>query len=120
MREQVIKFLRSLKPRDHVAIYALTTQLLLLHEFTEDASALVNAASQFKPKELAAYEASNPESSNLPALAGNADATWAWQNFQASVNAANTRIAAQNKINRAETTTAAFTAANGLSAIPRD
>jgi VWFA-related protein len=43
LRQQVVKFLKILKPQDHVAIYALTTKLLLLHEFTQDSSALVNA-----------------------------------------------------------------------------
>lgn len=70
VRQQVTKFLKNLKPQDHVAIYALTTKLLLLHEFTQDSSALVNAANQFKPKELAAYDASNRESFDVPGLAG--------------------------------------------------
>jgi len=53
VRKQVIKFLKNLKPQDHVAIYALTTKLLLLHEFTQDSAALLNAANRFNPKELA-------------------------------------------------------------------
>jgi VWFA-related protein len=115
VREQVIKFLKSLKPQDHVAIYALTTQLLILHEFTQDASALVNAASQFMPKETAAYDASNPEYFDVAAFAGDPS----WQKFQASVNGANARIAEQAKANRAETTTEAFAMiANHVAAIP--
>jgi VWFA-related protein len=51
VRQQVTKFLKTLKPQDHVAIYALTIKLLLLHEFTQDSSALVTAANQFKPKD---------------------------------------------------------------------
>ena len=115
MRQQVVKFLKTLKPQDHVAIYALTTKLLLLHEFTQDSSALVNAVNQFKPKELAAYDASNSQSLEVPALAGDG----AWTQFQAALNQADARIADQNKANRAETTAEAFTAiANHVAAIP--
>src|SRR5205807_7097718 len=37
-RQQVVKFLRQLKPEDHVAIYLLTTKLTILNEFTQDRS----------------------------------------------------------------------------------
>src|ERR1700722_15533766 len=115
VRQQVVKFLKNLKPQDHVAIYALTTKLLLLHEFTQDSAALVDAANKFKPKELAAYDASNTESFDVPGLAG----APGWAQFQAALNQANARIADQNKINRAETTAEAFTAiANHVAAIP--
>jgi VWFA-related protein len=115
VRQQAIKFLKTLKPQDHVAIYALTTKLLLLHEFTQDSTALVNAVNQFKPRELAAYDASNSENFDVPGLAG----TPGWGQFQAALNQANARIADQNKINRAETTAEAFTAiANHVAAIP--
>jgi VWFA-related protein len=115
VRQQVVKFLKTLKPQDHVAIYALTTKLLLLHEFTQDSAALVEAANKFKPRELAAYDASNAENFDVPGLAG----TPGWGQFQAALNQANARIADQNKINRAETTAEAFTAiADHVSAIP--
>ncbi|HTG27545.1 MAG TPA: VWA domain-containing protein [Methylomirabilota bacterium] len=115
VRQQVVKFLKTLKPQDHVAIYALTTKLLLLHEFTQDSSALVNAANQFKPKELAAYDASNRQSLEVPALAGDG----AWTQFQNALNETDARIADRNKANRAETTAEAFTAiANHLATIP--
>ena len=115
VRQQVIKFLKTLKPQDHVAIYALTTKLLLLHEFTQDSSALVNAVNQFKPKELAAYDASNSQSLDVPGLAG----TPGWTQFQAALNETDARIADRNKANRAETTAEAFTAiANHVAPIP--
>lgn len=47
VRNQVLRFLQTLKPEDHVAIYALTTELRVLHEFTQDTSALVNAVKHF-------------------------------------------------------------------------
>jgi VWFA-related protein len=115
LRQQVVKFLKTLKPQDHVAIYALTTKLLLLHEFTQDSSALVNAANQFKPKERAAYDASNRESFDVPGLAG----APRWAQFQNALNETDARIAYRNKANRAETTAEAFTAiANHVATIP--
>lgn len=115
VRAQVIKFLKDLKPQDHVAVYALTSELLILHEFTQDASALVNAAAQFKPKENALYDASHPEYFNVPALA----AAPGWARFQAAVNQADARIAGQYKMSRAEMTANAFEAiANHVAIIP--
>ncbi|HZV59208.1 MAG TPA: VWA domain-containing protein, partial [Candidatus Eremiobacteraceae bacterium] len=46
-RDQVIKVLRRLSPNDHVAIYLLTTQLRILHDFTFDLKALLHAVNQF-------------------------------------------------------------------------
>jgi VWFA-related protein len=57
VRKQVLRFLETVKPQDHVAVYALTANLIILHEFTQDVSALVNAVKRFDPKELAAFDA---------------------------------------------------------------
>ena len=45
-RNQMIKFLKSLKPQDRVAIYALTNNLLILRDFTADSAALVSMVQQ--------------------------------------------------------------------------
>ena len=109
MREQVIKFLKSLKPQDHVAIYALTTKLLLLHEFTQDASALVKAARQFQPLPMSA---TNPQFYDLPA--GNQE----WQAWS-SVSEAAVSQAEERLDYRARATTEAFRMiANHVAAIP--
>jgi VWFA-related protein len=115
VRRQVLAFLQSLKPQDQVAIFALTMQLTILHEFTQDASALVNAASQFTPKELALFDASHPEFLDIPALHNDR----AWMRFQERINQSNAGIADQAKIDRAEKTSAAIEAiANHLASIP--
>jgi VWFA-related protein len=115
VRNQVIKFLNSLQPQDHVAVYALTNELLILHEFTQDASALVEAANQFKPKETALYDGSNPAYFNVPALAADP----AWARFQEAVNQTDARIADQYKMRRAEMTANALRViANHVSTIP--
>ena len=116
VRGQVIKFLKNLKPQDHVAVYGLTSELLLLHEFTQDALSLVEAASQFKPKEQALYSASNPDYFNIPAMI---DAHSMWQRFQDAVNQTDARIADQYKMRRAEMTANALEAiANHVATIP--
>lgn len=42
-RKQVLAFLRQLQPQDHVAIYLLTTQLVVINEFTQDSNSLLQA-----------------------------------------------------------------------------
>ena len=57
-----------LKPQDHVAVYGLTTELLVLHDFTRDSSDLVAAANKFSPKELAAFDATHTPDIDLASL----------------------------------------------------
>ncbi len=42
-RGQVVKFLRQIRPEDRVALYELTTKLVVLHDFTSDTSTLLRA-----------------------------------------------------------------------------
>jgi VWFA-related protein len=115
VRKQVLRFLQTLKPGDHVAIYALTRELQVLHEFTQDAGALVNAVNHFAPKEGTAYDASHPEKVDLVGMTGEKD----WLSFQNALNNSNAMIADRNTINRATTTSAAIEAiADHLAAIP--
>jgi VWFA-related protein len=115
VRQQILLFLRTLKPQDHVAIYALTTRLLILHEFTQDSSALVAAVSRFTPKELAAFDASHTASVDLVALTGDPD----WLGFQNALNNANGQISDRYTMSRVATTAAAIEAiANHVASIP--
>jgi VWFA-related protein len=104
VRKQVLHFLQTLKPQDHVAIYALTTNLIILHDFTRDVSALVDAVNRFSPKELAAYDASNSKAIDFASLSGDPQ----WQSFQNSLNNAEGQIADQHTLNRIGTTAAAL------------
>jgi VWFA-related protein len=116
VRKQVIKFLQTLKPQDHVAIYGLTADLLLLHEFTQDSAALVAAANQFQPKQQALYDASHPDYFNVPAMIDNHSM---WQRFQDAVNQSDARVADQYKLTRARMTANAMEAiANHVAIIP--
>ena len=115
VRKEILRFLQTLKPQDHVAIFALTSQLILLHDFTQDAVALVNAVAHFSPKEMAQFDASHPEYFDVPALHDDPG----WMRFQAQLNQANDEIAQQAKFDRALITTAALEAiAEHVAAIP--
>src|SRR5271165_345962 len=113
-RKQILKFLQSMKPQDHIALYALTTKLLILHDFTQDSAALVNAVGRFTPKESAAFDASN---------AGMVDAIFSLSDsgtqLQSSSLTAIHEIAAQATENRVISTANAISAiANHVSSVP--
>jgi VWFA-related protein len=115
VRKEVIRFLESLKPQDHVAVYGLTQQLFILHEFTRDASDLVAAAQKFTPQELAAFDASHTPDIDLVSLGGDPQ----WGTLQNSLNNANGIISDQYTKDRVAITVAAMDAiANHVSAIP--
>lgn len=44
-KKQIAKFLSQIQPQDRVALYSLSTKVYVLHDFTQDASALVRALS---------------------------------------------------------------------------
>jgi VWFA-related protein len=115
VRKQILRFLQTLKPVDHVAIYALTDKLLVLHDFTQDAGALVSAVHDFSSREQGAFDASHPEQVDLAKLTGNND----WLAFQNGLNNVNGIIADQATVNRAAFTSAAIEAiAEHVAAIP--
>lgn len=115
VRKEVIHFLQSLKPQDHVAVYGLTTHLFVLHEFTRDAEDLVAAASRFSPKELASFDATNTPDVDLVSLGS--DPQWAM--LQNALNNANGQIADLYNTNRVETTINAMEAiADHVAGIP--
>ncbi len=115
VRKEVIRFLQSLKPQDHVAVYGLTSQLLILHDFTRDAADLVAAAQRFTPKELAAFDATHVPDIDLVSLGGDPQ----WMALQNSLNNANGQIADQFTLNRVSITADAMDEiANHVSGIP--
>jgi VWFA-related protein len=116
VRKEVIHFLQSLKPQDHVALYGLTTQLLILHDFTRDSADLVAAANKFSPKELAAFDATHTPDIDLVSLGGGDPA---WAALQNSINDGNAQISEQVTQHVVATTVEAMNEiANHLSEIP--
>lgn len=115
VRAHILRFLQTMKPQDHVALYALTTQLRILQDFTTDSNSLLNAANHIQPSATAAYDASHPEKFDAPALHSDP----MWMRFQNAVNNASGEISDQNVANRAELTTAAIVAiADHVAGIP--
>jgi VWFA-related protein len=104
VRKQILRFLQTVKPQDHVALYALSTNLIVLHDFTRDVSALVAAVNRATPKELAAFDASNPEVIDFQAVTGDPQ----WQSFQNRLNNAQGQIADRKMLNRIGMTAAAL------------
>jgi len=104
VRKQVLRFLQTVKPQDHVAIYALTASLIVLHDFTRDVSALVNAVGRFTPKEIAAFDASTAQAPDFVSLTGDPQ----WQGFQNALSNSEGMIGDQNTLNRIGTTVSAL------------
>jgi VWFA-related protein len=117
LKKQVMSLLRSLKSQDHVAIYALTTELLVLHDFTQDDSALVEAVSKFAPRELVSFDSSFATKISFVGPATGANSPY--QNLGQALETPNRQISNQYLKMRMETTTAALKAiANHVAAIP--
>lgn len=102
-RQNILRFLRSVRPQDRVAIFALTTHLVPLHDFTEDVASLQSSVDRFSPRLLAAFDASHPANFHVPALAGDPS----WEAFEGHVNNANAEIADFQTINSYRATYAA-------------
>ena len=121
-RQQVLKFLRQLHPEDHVAIYVLTTKIIVLNEFTQDATSLLQAIQKFGGYSSAQQDASNPSPNpaNQSIFAVRTPETDVMAaRLQDFLNAADGKISDFANINRAETTTSAIeTIANHVARIP--
>jgi VWFA-related protein len=60
-RAQVVKFLKQIRPRDHVALYALGRDLRVIHGFTSDSSQLVAALAKSVAPTTGDLDASTPQ-----------------------------------------------------------
>src|SRR5580704_6805538 len=48
VKHRLVKYLQTIHPHDRIALYALGTRLLVLHDFTADASSLLASLERFK------------------------------------------------------------------------
>jgi VWFA-related protein len=109
-RSQVAKFLKQLQPQDRIALYGLSNNLTLLHDFTNDASSILRAMGNSVGTENSQLVAS--ESASVASDTGDAS-------IDEWLNAANQRMADFYTINRVETTAEAIEAiANHLAGLP--
>lgn len=107
-KKQLVNFLKELRPEDSVALYALGTNLKILHDFTKDSTALIDAANKHKGRintEVADSEPDDPDTGN--------------DDLDAFMAQANQKIADFQTINRVLTTLEAIEAiANHVSQLP--
>jgi len=107
-RAQLVAYLHQLRPQDHVALYGLSDNLYILHDFTNDVSSLLASLDHFKRSNVYQQSASEIDSSNLEN-----------DNLDAFVDAANQHAADMQTINRAEMTANVIAAiANSLVRMP--
>jgi len=66
-KNELVKFLKQIRPEDRVALYALGANLRVLHDFTNDTESLLRALARHRghiPTELAASEPAEPDTGN--------------------------------------------------------
>jgi VWFA-related protein len=108
-RARVIKFLGQLQPQDRVALYTLTNNLRVLHDFTSDARSLLRALGLSQGYVSPQLSASEPEPVTPTGDAG----------LDALQGLFNDRVAANFIANRVRLTAAALEAiANHLGRLP--
>jgi VWFA-related protein len=108
-REEIAKFLQQLQPTERVALYGLSTNLFVIHDFTSDIHSLLTALDQSK-KGTNAYQPSATEVQ--PSDTGN-------DNIDAFIDSANQHAADMHAINRAEMTADVMAAiANSVASVP--
>ena len=128
-RSQVVKFLERLQPQDHVAIYALTTKLEVLHDFTQDIHQLIAAVARYEGHSSGQLHASETPPADLStgpppvpqgaAGASSSEVSTQLQMMQQLFDNAQQRQQDMAVINRAEATLSAIEAiARHLTAVP--
>jgi VWFA-related protein len=101
-RQQLIKFLRTLRPDDRVALYTLGRGLRILHDFTDDHVSLLDVLGRHNPHTGPELALSNP----APANTGDSE-------IDSFLDAANQTVADFEVIDRVRTTL------DGIQAIAR-
>ena len=95
----LIKFLNQLQPGDRVAIYTLTDELRVLHDFSSDTSALLAALAKYRNRDSSALSASTYE-----------DADTGNETLDAFMDQSNDTVATFYQARRAQTTLEAMSA----------
>lgn len=115
-RKQVIKFLGQIQPQDRVGLYTLGLKLTVLHDFTTDSTALLEALNRYKGRLTPELTASTPHELPInPPMPTAAEADL----FDAFVNSSSQREANFYTTNRVLMTVEAFeTIAHHVAALP--
>jgi len=121
-KQQILKFLSQIQPQDHVAIYVLTTKIIVLNDFTHDSRLLLKAIQEFSgsasPYQYVSGSGTNPpDQRNPPGPVPGADLVGS--RLRKFFDAADDKINDFEDVNRAEATTSAIEAiANHVAQIP--
>jgi VWFA-related protein len=116
-RDQIIKFLSQLQPQDRVSLYALGSNLRVVHDFTNDAAPLLRAIRHYRSRVPSELAASEPDESGQAGTSDASDPETA--QFDAFMQDAAQRMADFYTINRADQTLRAIEAiANHFSKLP--
>src|SRR5580704_15379523 len=59
-KAEVIRYLRTLQPSDHIGLYTLGTSLRVLHDYTEDSTELLTRLAAIKQEDLNSLAAKEP------------------------------------------------------------
>jgi len=103
-RNQIIRFLKQMRPQDRIAIYALGQNLRILHDFTSDTESLLRALERAQARNGRLVPDNDPGTGPLGDTTGDAD-------LDAFLAAADTAFFVQYQIkNRVLTTTDALEA----------
>ena len=117
-RDQVVKYLRQLQAGDRVAIYALTKNLTVLHDFTSSLEPLLRALNSYQGDTSMALAATQIEKPDIRVEQGSPE-TDAAVKFVQFVESAQQRLSDYQTVNRAQTTLRALEAiANHVRALP--
>lgn len=112
-RAEIVKFLQQLQPQDRVALYGLSNQLYVLHDFTSDVSSLLDALKKSKNSSAHEKSASEVDPSTMGGTSmGSID-------LDGFIESANQHAADMRTLNRAEVTANVLaTIANSVMDIP--
>jgi VWFA-related protein len=131
-RQQLVKFLGTLQPQDHVAIYVLDSGLYVLHDFTQDMRGLIAAMDAYKARHSGkpgSYDepptiskgaiASVPEGQTGGRVAAASQAQQAARLLQDFIDSTNQKRQSMLAINHVDATTSALEAiAHHLADVP--
>jgi VWFA-related protein len=119
VRKQVLRYLKQIQPGDHVALYALTTHLIVIHDFTASTASLLAALDQYEKPGSASVTRQGPTIHQIENQVPNSIMQGQIQTLNQSIQQASEVTAAYARNNRLGLTLAALqTIARHAAGIP--
>jgi VWFA-related protein len=108
VRKQVLRYLKQIQPGDHVALYALTTHLIVIHDFTSSTATLLAALDRYEKPSSASVTRQGPTIHQVENRVPNTIMQGQIQALNASIQQASEVTAAYARNNRLSLTLAAL------------